>query len=294
MSRNPFKNASNPALSQAVERDPLFGLSDDFPRLVEVDVAKIDPNPDQPRRHFDEEALDELAASIARLGLKQPIGLQQAAGGRYTVVFGARRLEAVRRLGHPTVFGVLTTGDPAEIALIENIQRVDLTPFEESDAYHKLVERHGYTHAALAGIVHKSRPMVTKYLGLRNLPDRIREEYAQTRAPLRLLFHIASAPEEQRLPQWDSYVAATAARLSKSVETPADRKEPPSSREDDPAVTLSAFPVRVARAVDRVRVSLDAFRRKPTRLNDVDREALLEIRGHIDAILRAQKSLPEA
>jgi len=287
MSRNPFKKASNPALSQAVERDPLFGLSEDFPRLVEVDVNKIDPNPDQPRKTFDSETLDELAASIGRLGLKQPIGLQQADGGRYIVVFGARRLEAVRRLGHATVFGVLTTGDTAEIALIENIQRVDLTPFEEADAYQKLVERHGYTHAALAGIVHKSRPMVTKYLGLRNLPDRVREEYAEVHAPLRLLFQIASAPEDQRLPQWDSYVATVRARLSKDAEPATEEGEAPRSQ-GGASTAPSAFPLRVARAVDRVRVSLDAFRRKPAPLQDADREALEEIRRHIDEILGAR------
>jgi len=284
MSRSPFKKAVNPALSQVVERDALFGLSDNFPKLVEVDVDRIDPNPDQPRKVFDEDALQELADSIRRLGLKQPIGLREAEGGRYTLVFGARRLEAVRLLGNDTVFGILTTGDPAEIALIENIQRVDLTPFEEADGYARLIDRHNYTHEALAGVVHKSRPMVTKYLGLRSLPEAIRDAYADLRPPLRVLFQIATLPDEQRIPAWDSYAAALKARLASSPAADAEARER-ADRRDEPAVALSAFPLRVARAVNRVRVSLDAFRQKPTPLYAADREALREIRRHIDEIL---------
>ncbi|PWC52497.1 ParB/RepB/Spo0J family partition protein [Azospirillum sp. TSO22-1] len=285
MSRSPFKKAVNPALSQVVERDVLFGLSDNFPKLVEVDVDRIDPNPDQPRKVFDEDALQELADSIRRLGLKQPIGLRESDGGRYTLVFGARRLEAVRLLGNDTVFGILTTGDPAEIALIENIQRVDLTPFEEADGYARLIERHHYTHEALAGVVHKSRPMVTKYLGLRSLPDAIRDAYADLRPPLRMLFQITTLPEEQRMPAWDSYAAALKARLaSSSRSADAGPRERP-GRRDEPVAAPSAFPLRVARAVDRVRVSLDAFRQKPAPLYAADREALREIRRHIDEIL---------
>ncbi|WP_431854342.1 ParB/RepB/Spo0J family partition protein [Azospirillum sp.] len=285
MSRSPFKKAVNPALSQVVERDALFGLSDNFPKLVEVDVDRIDPNPDQPRKVFDEDALQELADSIRRLGLKQPIGLREAEGGRYTLVFGARRLEAVRLLGSDTVFGILTTGDPAEIALIENIQRVDLTPFEEADGYARLIDRHNYTHEALASVVHKSRPMVTKYLGLRSLPEAIRDAYADTRPPLRVLFQIAALPDEQRVPAWNSYADALKARLASSARpAEAEPRERP-DRQDEPAVALSAFPLRVARAVNRVRVSLDAFRQKPTPLYAADREALREIRRHIDEIL---------
>lgn len=298
MSRNVFKRATNPALAQAVERDPLFGLSDNFPQLVEVDVDKIDPNPDQPRKVFDDTALEELAASIKRLGLKQPIGLREAEGGRYTLVFGARRLEAVRLLGNNTVFGILTTGDMAEIALVENLQRVDLTPFEEADAYQRLIERHGYTHEALADIVHKSRPMVTKTMRLRVLPDRIRAEYALVRPPLRTLFEIAAADEDQRIPLWEAFAAAAEAkRIAKSAGERRDgdgdyntEERTPPERRDEPTVSLSAFPLRVARAVNRVRISLEAFRLKPPRLHETDREALLEIRRHIDEILEVQAS----
>jgi len=101
-------------------RDSLFGVSENAPSVVEADLDRIDPNPHQPRRLFDEAEMATLVASLERHGLQQPIWLKEAAGGRWQLVYGERRLRAARQLGWPTIFGVLVTGDSEEIALIEN------------------------------------------------------------------------------------------------------------------------------------------------------------------------------
>ncbi len=117
----------------------------DTPRLLEVELAELRPNPHQPRKTFAEETLRELADSIARSGLLQPIAVAESEDG-YTIVAGERRYRALKLLERKTVPAlVLTDGSIDELALIENVQREDLHPLEEAEAMAELMERHGYT-----------------------------------------------------------------------------------------------------------------------------------------------------
>ena len=143
---------------------------------IALDVDEIVPNPEQPRRHFDEEALEALARSVARHGLLQPILVRRVDGG-YEVIAGERRLRAARRAGLATVPAIVRDGPPGErleIALIENLQREDLTPLEEAEAYQQLLDRHGMTQEELAARVGKSRPAITNALRLLTLPDPVK------------------------------------------------------------------------------------------------------------------------
>ncbi|HYH22262.1 MAG TPA: ParB/RepB/Spo0J family partition protein, partial [Azospirillum sp.] len=162
MSRK-LERTSTQIFQKAAQRggDALFGLSADFPRLIEVDLARIARNPDQPRKRFDEDSLNELAQSIDRHGLKQPILVQEDGDGGYRLVAGERRLRASALLGRKTIFAIVTEGDPDELALIENIQRVDLDAMEQAGAFARLIERHGYTHEALGRVIGRSQADVT-------------------------------------------------------------------------------------------------------------------------------------
>src|SRR3712207_2995736 len=111
------------AAVQETSRDALFGVASDFPHLIEVELERVRRNPDQPRRHFDEDALRSLAASIEKHGLKQPILVRTEGNGGYVLVAGERRLRAHERLGRRTIFAIVTKGDPDELALVENVQR---------------------------------------------------------------------------------------------------------------------------------------------------------------------------
>lgn len=145
--------------------------------VATIAIADIHPNPDQPRRHFAEEKLAELAASITKHGIIQPIVVRLHGGG-YQIVAGERRWRAAQRAQIHEVPAIIRNFDDAEtleIALLENIQRQDLNPIEEADAYKKLTELFGHSAAALAELVHKSRSHVANMMRLLELPPVIRD-----------------------------------------------------------------------------------------------------------------------
>ncbi len=141
-----------------------------------VAIADISPHPDQPRRQFKEEQLNELAHSIAQHGIIQPIVLRPY-NGKYQLVAGERRWRAAQRARlHevPALVRPFTSKETIEIALIENIQREDLNPIEEAEAYKKLGDEFGYNHNELAKLVDKSRSHITNMLRLVDLDDDVR------------------------------------------------------------------------------------------------------------------------
>ena len=141
-------------------------------RLVPID--EIDPNPNQPRQVMGD--LSELMASIAEKGIIEPIIVRQR-GGRFQIVAGERRYQAAVQVGLreiPIVIREVDDNEIIEIALIENIQRKDLTPFEESEALHSLASRCGYTHEDMARRLGKSRTSITESLSLNQMPDEVK------------------------------------------------------------------------------------------------------------------------
>lgn len=140
-------------------------------------VSSLAPHPDQPRRHFDEAALDDLAQSIAERGLIQPIVVRPH-GHDYQIVAGERRWRAAQRARlHevPVIIRELSDAETMEIALVENIQREDLNAVEEAEGYRRLIAEFGHTQEALGKLVHKSRSHVSNLLRLLDLPPPVRE-----------------------------------------------------------------------------------------------------------------------
>jgi ParB family chromosome partitioning protein len=139
-------------------------------------VSSIEPHLDQPRRHFDEEALEELAQSIKARGVIQPIVVRPH-GHRYQIVAGERRWRAAQRARlHevPVIVRDFNDAETLEVALLENIQRRDLNAIEEAEAYKRLMTDYGHTQEALSGLVHKSRSHVANLLRLLDLPESVR------------------------------------------------------------------------------------------------------------------------
>ena len=137
-------------------------------------LREIEPDKDQPRKDFDEQALSELADSIARHGLLQPIAVRAAAGGAYKIIAGERRWRAARLAGLsevPVVIKDVTDAEAMELALIENLQREDLDPVEEAMGYRQLMERCELTQEQTAQKIGKSRSGVANSLRLLNLPE---------------------------------------------------------------------------------------------------------------------------
>ena len=145
---------------------------------VSLKISEIEPNRSQPRKEFDEAALSELAESIARHGLLQPILVRPLTLGGYEIVAGERRYRAARMAGLtevPVIIRELSESETMELALIENLQREDLTPLEEALGYEVLINEHGFTQEEVAETVGKSRPAVANALRLLKLPESIAE-----------------------------------------------------------------------------------------------------------------------
>lgn len=144
--------------------------------INEIDIDLIHANPSQPRQDFDQQALEDLAASIGHIGIIQPITLRQEEDGTYLIVAGERRFRAAQIAGLETIPAYIrkvSDDDVMEMALIENIQREDLNAIEIALAYQQLQSRHGFTQEELATRVGKSRATVANFMRLLRLPAEI-------------------------------------------------------------------------------------------------------------------------
>jgi len=147
----------------------------------EVAIDAIAPNPRQPRRTFDEDALDELAASIAEVGLLQPVVVRKLGPGNYELVMGERRMRASQRAGLdfiPAIVRETQDNDMLRDALIENLHRQQLDPLEEAAAYRQLLDDFGATHEQLAQRIGRSRPHISNTLRLLSLPPAVQKRLA--------------------------------------------------------------------------------------------------------------------
>jgi ParB family chromosome partitioning protein len=153
--------------------------------LQEISVSSIDPNPNQPRNHFDEDALAELSASIKAIGLLQPVLVRPSSTpDRFELIAGERRWRASKRAGLSTIPAIVRVTDDVssvEQALVENLHRQDLTPLEEAAAYQQLLEDFSMTHEQVASKVGKSRSAITNSLRLLTLPPTIQQYLAEGR-----------------------------------------------------------------------------------------------------------------
>ncbi|MEE0914292.1 MAG: ParB/RepB/Spo0J family partition protein [Ruminococcus sp.] len=152
--------------------------SEDNNGSVMLKISEIEPNRSQPRKEFDEKALGELAESISKHGLLQPLLVRPLTMGGYQIVAGERRYRACRMAGItevPVIIRELGETETMEIALIENLQREDLTPMEEALGYKVLMDEHGFTQEEVAQSVGKSRPAIGNALRLLKLPQSITE-----------------------------------------------------------------------------------------------------------------------
>ncbi len=160
--------------------DAIFSENDmeDSNTAVAIRIDELEPNRAQPRKSFDDESIAELADSISRHGVLQPLLVRPLIGGGYQIVAGERRWRAARMAGVkevPAVVRDLSESEVMQLALIENLQREDLNPLEEAGGYQALIEEYGFTQEDVARTVGRSRPAVANALRLLALPEDLRE-----------------------------------------------------------------------------------------------------------------------
>ncbi|EQD58434.1 parB-like partition protein, partial [mine drainage metagenome] len=196
--------------------------------LASLAVGAIQAGKYQPRRNFDEAALDELAASLKAQGMIQPIVVRALPRGRYELITGERRWRAAQRAGLsevPALVREVSEQTVLAMALIENIQREDLSPLEEADALQRLIDEFGLTHQQVAEVVGRSRAAVSNLLRLLELPARIRAlldtrslDMGHARALATLPEKLAVSLAERAAAQhWSVRELETAARLAQSA-----------------------------------------------------------------------------
>ena len=175
-------------------------LVEESDRIVHLDTTRVIPNPDQPRLHFDEAAIEELAESIRSAGLLQPIIVRKQ-DDLYVVVAGERRLRAVKHLGQSTIKSIVIEADEEQnltMALIENIQRVNLDPIEEAKAFRILINRFKLRQQDIAARVGKDRATVANLLRLLTLPEEIQQAITDGRISMGHAKVILSVPDDTR------------------------------------------------------------------------------------------------
>jgi ParB family chromosome partitioning protein len=199
-------------------------------RIKELGLDSIDANPYQPRERFDDEHLGELAESIRKHGVLQPVVVRRA-GGRYQLVVGERRLRASKMAGRTTIPAIVREigdDDSLKFALLENLQREDLTPVEEARGYTALREEFGLSVKDVAGILGKDRSTVANTLRLLNLPKRVIELLEQGRLTAGHARAILSVEGEARQIEWAERVVSegyTVRDIEEAAPAKKDRKK---------------------------------------------------------------------
>jgi len=261
-----------PAVPERNDRSDENGLSPvPGARFAELPVSAIEPNAKQPRHVFDEEALEELKASIQEVGFLQPIVVRDAGGGRYELVMGERRWRAAQAVGRETIPAIIRdTRDDAMLrdALLENIHRANLNPLEEAAAYQQLLEEFGATHEELARRIGRSRPQISNTIRLLNLPAPVQRRVAAgvlSAGHARALLGLEDSETQEhlalRIVAEGLSVRATEELVSLSISDGPAKKSAPTRRAKVHAPALNDLADRLSDRFD-TRVKVDIGRNK--------------------------------
>jgi ParB family transcriptional regulator, chromosome partitioning protein len=145
-------------------------------KLYHLAIADLQHDPDQPRKYFDEQALNELKASIDKHGVLEPVLIRKGTNGGAMLISGERRCQAAKLAGWRDIPAVFTDGDPREISIVENLLRENLTAIEEAEAIEQLRTQHNYELSDLSITLGKSVPMLSEILSLNKLPDEVKDD----------------------------------------------------------------------------------------------------------------------
>jgi ParB family chromosome partitioning protein len=247
LARTDFRAAAARRLSEERELSPAIvsllsndrqGRSSGGVRIVDVD--RITPNPEQPRLAFDQETLDELAASIKEHGVLQPILVRPLAGNEFQLIAGERRWRASKAAGLGTIPALVEDIDDdtaLEISIIENLQREDLSPLDEAAMYDRMVREHGYSVRKLAQKLGKDKGYLENRLRLADAPPEIRELVSLRKDTLSAAYELMKVEDPKRRKRLAEQVARgdlTLAKLHDKVEGRTTRRAPATAAEPGP------------------------------------------------------------
>lgn len=299
MARN-WRAAGGDALAKGLTGagDLLFGGGADLRETVSLRIADVMPNPAQPRRHFDESELQQLADSLKAVGQLSPILVKPhpEVARRYLLVAGERRWRAAGLAGLATVAAHVlpAEADTDQVALIENLQRVNLSPVEEAEGIQRLIDRHGYAQEQAGALLGRSRTEINTTLSLLRLHETIRRACVTSHTDLSkaLLLEIARMAPEEQLAAWDhARGGGLTVRAARSV-----RRTGAAAPVGERGRPGGALGRRLAAVIRRLQADVDAelSALEAAGVGDRDRRQLDDLRafledalGRIDRILSA-------
>ncbi len=190
-----------------LERTPISNLNDFFEdiekhenkHIDQIPVEMINPNPNQARKYFNDTALEDLSRSIQENGVLQPVLVRKNEDGKIILVAGERRLRASVSLGNKTIPAIYVDGNPLEISLIENIQRENLSPMEEAEAYSQMINEFNYTQQQLSKVIGKARSTIAETISLTRLPESVKQSCRHADIPKRTLIEVAKAGDPDKM-----------------------------------------------------------------------------------------------
>ena len=269
----PEETATDQAASEAVVPDesaPEQAAKYKNRELYILNINKLTPDPNQPRKHFDDDDLVELGNSIKKHGVLQPILFRQEDDGKLIIVSGERRYKASLLVNEKKIPAIYTTGKIAEIALIENLLRVDLTPLEEAEAMKKLQIEAKYKNKDLAAAIGKAESSISEILSLNNLPTKIKEKVrTNPKFSRRQLITIAKIKDEKD--QMKRFNA-----VKKMIESDATPKEKQKDVEDNRSKPITT----VKRMIQGLETQLQTFD-----LTSLKEEELVDIRQKLQKLV---------
>ncbi|MBP8231551.1 MAG: ParB/RepB/Spo0J family partition protein [Rhizorhabdus sp.] len=274
----------------AVARASSIFAVDESRSYREVRVDLLDPNPGQPRTYFDEGALQELAATVRGLGVLEPLLVREGDGGRYTIIAGERRWRAAGIAGLELVPVIVVSDDldPAEVAVIENLQREDLSPVEEARALAKLQQARGLTHEQLGTMVGKSQGHITRTLALLRLPQEVLDGIEHNRdVSASALRAIADAGDvELQLKMWSAAIDGSTVRQLEAMKAGKTPGGAAGTANRSGELTFAKLINKFAKASEKGLTLLRERKAGGASLTDQDRARLVATRALIDDLLK--------
>ena len=272
----------------------LFGALDSGPTISDLPLDDVRPDPQQPRKTFDEEALKDLAASIEQHGLVQPIVVRRDPenSGQYLITAGERRFRAVRLLKQPTISAIIRDeANAAVVAIVENLQRVDLSPIEEAEAIARLIDEQGLNQNQAAKLIGKNRLTINQLLKVNSLPPSIRAGAVETDVSKSILIELAQLKDEAL--QAKLWKKAQSGNLTVSEIRKARKNEEGSKTTDGP--TKSGEDVRrltpTQSALDRIKKGVSALEAQP--MTEDERAEVRELINQLNALTVTANSASE-
>jgi ParB family chromosome partitioning protein len=270
----------------------LFGALDTGPTISDLRLEDIRPDPDQPRKTFDEEALRELASSIEQHGLIQPIVVRKdpQSHGKFLITAGERRFRAAALLNHAVIPAIIRDdANAAVVSIIENLQRVDLTPVEEANAVARLIEEQGLNQTTAAKLLGKNRQTINQLLKVHELPEAVRAEAANSAVSKSILIELAQINDARlQMKLWErarenNITVKEVRQAAKTPEIAAEKATPAQG-------ARRLAPIEAALA--RLAQAADALQAHP--MSDEHRSRVHEIINRLNAMTIAAGEPPES